>query len=580
MSKSVGLDIHARGVRVVEVAGRGRKVKVTRYLEREVTPRGGALDPEELRDALAEIFKSGFSKNHVVAGVDTADTVVREIPVPFQSDDQIRKVIKYEAEHHLHDCDADDVVVQYTKVSQAGEGTNLLVFATRKDDISRRIEYARTAGVEPLAMDLDALAFYNAVRVSGMLDETPTCVLMNIGYRATDMVFLIEGEVRALRSARLGVDSIAQGLARDMDIDLTEASHKLHEIVEGEEEEGDLLIPAGDVSDRAETEKSHAELERDLFHQKRDDFVGRLKREYVRSTAALHGTGRPDRVILTGAGVEVTGLVDLLRGRLGTDIDVFRPTDSFACKVNGEAAHHFDAGGAIALGLALKGAGNDPLGIDFRQEELKVANKFELLKGALAVTVTLLFVGLLLFSFTRVIEKHDLQTERYEPMLTTAYQSFAEIARKYNALGENLVPRRNQVDPNQVETRGDRHLAIQRFVQELRRMRRHLQRNVVGNTEGIEQITSAVRMWNDIFSVVDKNHEEIGYIDFELIDIRQDRVSLNIILPSAAAAELLADALMKLEVFQDWDLEPYGVEPVRGSDYQRTRFNLRAPRRR
>ena len=91
MSKSVGLDIHARGVRVVEVQGRGRKVKVTRYVEKDVTPRGGALDPEELRDTLAEIFKSGFSKHHVVAGVDTSDTVVREIPVPFQSDDQMGK---------------------------------------------------------------------------------------------------------------------------------------------------------------------------------------------------------------------------------------------------------------------------------------------------------------------------------------------------------------------------------------------------------------------------------------------------------------------------------------------------------
>ena len=124
MAKSVGLDIHPRGVRAVEIAGSGKNFRVLRYMEREVTPRGGALDADELNEALDEIFKGGkFTKNHVVTAVDANETVVREIPVPFTSDDQIRKVVKYEAEHHLHDCDADDVVVQYTKVGESTDGT-------------------------------------------------------------------------------------------------------------------------------------------------------------------------------------------------------------------------------------------------------------------------------------------------------------------------------------------------------------------------------------------------------------------------------------------------------------------------
>ncbi|MDH3591277.1 MAG: pilus assembly protein PilM, partial [Planctomycetota bacterium] len=228
MAKSVGLDIHARGVRAVEVAGRGKNFKVTRYMDREVTARGGAADPEELRAALAEIFKS-FSKNHVITNIEAQETIVREIPIPFKSDDQIRKVIKYEAEHHLHNCDADDVIVQYTKIGETADATNLLVFAARKTEVSRRIEHARSAGVEPLKMDLDALALYRAVSLAGHFDETPNAVVLNIGHRATTLVFVGDGDVRALRSVRIGVDSIAQGLARDMDIDFYEADHKLSE---------------------------------------------------------------------------------------------------------------------------------------------------------------------------------------------------------------------------------------------------------------------------------------------------------------------------------------------------------------
>ena len=52
MSKSVGLDIHERGVRAIELVSRGKTYKVTRYADYPLTARGGAPDPDELRDAL------------------------------------------------------------------------------------------------------------------------------------------------------------------------------------------------------------------------------------------------------------------------------------------------------------------------------------------------------------------------------------------------------------------------------------------------------------------------------------------------------------------------------------------------
>ncbi|MFN2118788.1 MAG: hypothetical protein ACK2T0_00125, partial [Anaerolineales bacterium] len=64
--------------------------------------------------------------------------------------------------------------------------------------------------------------------------------------------------------------------------------------------------------------------------------------------------------------------------------------EHFPAKLDGEARAEYDAESAVPLGLALKGLGADTLDIDFRQEELRVANKFELLKNPLAVTVTLL----------------------------------------------------------------------------------------------------------------------------------------------------------------------------------------------
>jgi len=566
MAKSVGLDIHERGVRAVEVTGRGKKLRVGRFIERAVTPRGGAPDPEEMHAALTEIFKH-FSKHHVIASVEANDTIVREIPVPFRADDQIRKVIKYEAEHHLHDCDADDVIVQYARVGESPEGTNLLVFAVRKDVIGRRIEYARGAGVEPLAMDLDALAFYGAVKAAGLLEESPTCVLLDIGHRSTGMVFVVEGAVRALRSVRLGVDSVAQGLARDMDIDAADADGKLAEL--SGEEQGDLLVPLEPGAGKAETAKGHAELERDVFHRKRDDFAARLKREYVRSVAALRGGAAPSRVLATGPGLEMPGLLELLGHRLGVPVEPFRPSEAFSCKLDG-AAEAFDHHGAVALGLALKGVGHDALELDFRQEELKVANKFELLKSSLAVTVTLLFFGLLAFSGYCVLKMRTLDNERFVSVLDNAYKPFAAVADSYNGLG-SLVEARHQVKPNEVETAGPRPEAVQRYLKALDRMKRHLH-TIVGDTKGLPQITSALGVWNEIFGVVTKLHDQVDFIDFESINITQKMVTLVMVMPDAEAAVRLEEGLKKIPYLSEMELDPWSTTPLAGTNLQRITF--------
>ena len=579
MGKAVGLEIHARGVRAVEVSGRGAKSRITRYLERDLTPRGGQPDPEELQAALEEIFKSGkFARNNVVGSFEANETVVREIPVPFKADDQIRKVIKYEAEHHLHNCDADDVVVQYTRVGEAAEGTNLLVFAARKDALSRRIEQGRAAGVEFLAVDLDAVSFLDAARAAGLFKEQPNCVLANISNRSTDLIFVVDGEMRALRSVRMGVDSISQGLARDMDIDDAEASSKLAEISAEEEADGDLLLPVSRSSEsRPETEKSHAELERDLFVQKRDEFVARLKREYVRSSAALRGSSAPQVMYVSGPGLKVPGLLDMVSERIGVPLEAFRPSQSFDCKLNGTEPADFDAGAAVAVGLALKGIGYDPLGLDFRQEELKVANKFELLKNTLAVTVTLLFVALMATAFSLVYKKNTISRELYDPMVTNAYMSFLEVSQKYNALGEQLVPEREQVDAQYVERNGERYLAINRFVSKLRNMRGRLQR-IVGDDKGLPQINSALKTWDKMFKVIGDLHEEIDYIDFEKIEIRQKSITMMIVVPSAAAAERLEAPLTKL--FPDYDLEGYYTTPVTGTELVRARLAWKPSKKR
>jgi len=580
MARSVGLEIHTRGVRAVELVGSGKKIRVQRYVERPVTPRGGMPDPEELQEALSEIFRGGrFAKNAVVGCIEARDTVTREIPVPFKADDQIRKVIKYEVEHHLHDCDADDVIVQYVKVGESGDGANLLVFAAKKVDISRGIEACRGAGVEMLAIDLDALGALHAVEFAGLLEDAPNSVLINIGHRSTEILFLREGKLRAVRSVRMGVDSIAQGLARDMDIEFAEADAKITDISHGSVE-GDLFIPVdGGLDIKADTEKSHAELEQDLFRQKRDEFVARLKREYVRSSAALGAAGEVDQILVTGPGLRIPDLLDLLSARIGKPLEAFRPSEHFEGKINGngkdgEQEQDFEACSAVVLGLALKGLGHDSLGLDFRREDLKVANRFELLKNSLAVAVTLVFLMLMGASFLFVYEKSTLRRDVFSRIQTDAYQEMDTVCQAYAKLGDAIVPERYKVKARDIEKEPPPHQTLKRYSKALRRMEKRLAKKVGG--EGLEPIHSALARWNAIMGAVSKLHKDIGYIDFDGLEIKQKSARVTIVVGSSSAARQVEKAISELEEMEGMTPEAgWQWRPMQDSEYGKVSMSWR-----
>ncbi|MEE8104723.1 MAG: pilus assembly protein PilM [Planctomycetota bacterium] len=583
MSKAVGLEIHSRGIRAIEVAGRGRSLKIVRYADVPLHPRGGAPDPDELREALRDLFKGKFSKGHVVVAIEANETVVREIPVPFSSDDQIRKVVKYEAEHHLHDCDADDVIVQYTKVRASEEGTDLLVFAARKEEISRRIEYARGAGVEPLAMDLDAIAFYTAASAAGVLEDAPHCVLLNISHRSTEIVVVEDGRVRALRSVRMGVDSITNALARDMDLEFSDADERMKALTV-ENPTDTLFVGAGEDSDeKRETEKSHAELERDLFRQKRDELTSRLKREFVRSTAVLRT--RPESVLVCGAGLQVAELLEQLGNKLGLPVEPFHPSEHFTCKVGEEHRAALDAGGVVPLGLALKLSGHDPLGLDFRREDLQVANKFELMKGTMALTVSLLFIMLMATSFYFIRKKDQLRNERFRPIMTSAYQAFESVAKAYNKANiKNRRGKHDVVNPPKIELPpgAEEALALKRYISELRRMDRNLKNQFGSGESAASPIRSAVGIMNDVMRVIRDNHKEIRYIDFKYIEIRQEMIRLKVVVSDAAGLGVLKKKLQELEPFKSMTLGATQLSNAAGTGHSETQleFSKKKGRRR
>ena len=140
MARAVGLDVGARHVRLVEADGGSRGLRVTRLGEREIAvPEGGDRE-EAVREAVEALFKETHAgRDDVVLAWPAEACVVRELTVPFREPDQIRKVVKFEFESHLHSNSVEEVVLDFLPVAETKEGTRLLCVAAPKAPLKARL---------------------------------------------------------------------------------------------------------------------------------------------------------------------------------------------------------------------------------------------------------------------------------------------------------------------------------------------------------------------------------------------------------------------------------------------------------
>jgi len=133
---------------------------------------------------------------------------------------------------------------------------------------------------------------------------------------------------------------------------------------------------------------------------------------------------------------------------------------------------------AVSLGLALKGAGVDALGMDFRQDEFQYTKKFEAVKTTMLVTVELIIVFLAAIALHFYFKKKDLEValksvysyhqQMYENVTGETITDSSQAYTKFNELYQQAIRSSGQDLPLMASAREacrDLFNAIQKFQQ-------------------------------------------------------------------------------------------------------------------
>ena len=291
MARATGIEISESAVAVVELDGTPRKWKVNGAARTLIET--AAESGEERIKAVAAACKASMKgakagREQVALGISASLAVVREIPLPFTSPEQIQKVIKFESESHLHSCDIDDVVVAWHKVSESAGKARVLVFAVRKDDLKAGLSAIDRIGIDPVHVNLDATALFQFWKAFPGMPAEGGHVLLDISESVTHVVLISEGNLRMIRSVRLGTETVTRALATDLNIEKDKARTITRQMVLGDMS-GPFGDPAtGDVSSTT----PRSELREGIVRDSAAHFAGRVANEVRRTLSSVLFEGK------------------------------------------------------------------------------------------------------------------------------------------------------------------------------------------------------------------------------------------------------------------------------------------------
>ena len=596
MPRAIGVDIGERFLKVVELVGSPRSFRVQRVAIREIPADGdhhetngrteltddlvieesGEIHPasedehapeltrdEKISQLIGEVFHDlKLSKEDVCASFPSHDCINREIVVPFFEEDQIRKVVRFEAENHLHSQSIDDVVVNWIKTGETKDGSRLTIFASPKMELAEHMAKMRRARVDPASVDLDATALYTTLEATGVLDDHPNVIVVDVGASASTLMLLVGGRPRVIRSFRLGVGSLEAGVGAELGVGAREsAAHLRHDASR------DLLTPASDLpsaeAPAAETEKSLTQLQTDVVSDQRTQFIAKLHRETVRSLAAVRTDTPPDRILMVGGGSLLPGVGEELSERFGLPVEKLDLLERVDCKEEFDDRALAAASLGPAIGCGLRMLGRNPLGIELLQDEFAPRNTFEVIRTTLATTITLLFLVLGVWVFA---VKEQLRAERvkYNDMAAVVelmtFKAEYAYQKEFGAKTDEVA---KATAKNWLKSLPKDELRINKMRSRLIQRHRFLQ-SELGLRSDIPKLPSSLKVMNEMYAALSSvPREELGtWFQISELTVQERRAVITLIVDDTRAFDTARRLFTESPYFKERARDPRRiVEP-------------------
>jgi type IV pilus assembly protein PilM len=342
----LGVDIGTTSIKVVEVKNGNERPELVNY---GILESSGYLARENqaLQTSSLKIFESEIVDllKTVVRGMETSATdVVASLPLfsafisvldfPKMEAKEIERAIVYQAKQYVP-LPLSEVALDWLKVAEFEDEKGfyhqkILLISVPQEQIKKYQEMFKSVGLSLRALEIES---FGLVRVLGS-DPTPTMVI-DIGSRSTNVVFLEKGSLVWATQSDYGGASLTQALASSLNINPLRAE-------ELKKERGILGTgPSYELSS--------------IMMPFMDAILNEVKKAQFLYVQQFPSARKIERVVLAGGGANLLGIEAYIERQLGVPATKIAPLSRFAYPLSMEPlVGELNAVLAISLGLGMK----------------------------------------------------------------------------------------------------------------------------------------------------------------------------------------------------------------------------------
>lgn len=461
----VGIELGTSSIKVALVDEARGKYALKGFEVVKIDPK--AEGGNDIVSALEECLKKlKAPRTGVVASIRAADCMIRELTLPITELDKIRKTIKYQAESYFTSQSIDDLIIEFSRFAELDGKSKLLVAGIKKAQVERRLALLGECGIDPVALDLDVAATFNALSHVGAFEDKKAAIIVDIEADTLEIGVVDEGRLRLARAVRMQVGSMRIQPGQKGRPKADESG--VYDTAADESARLPVVI-----LDEGEDEAMFSLEDSGISETEREGILHRVFMEIDRTVASVHLGKDVELIVLTGASCALEGIEQLFTEHFEIEarrVDLAGPLGAAKDDMaKGERSISLE--GAAACGLALKALGVDHAGMDFRQEEFGYQGTFALLKRGIACALTLLFALTFLYAFSL---KQDLRERK------NGFEAVKELQKNlYTVVFPSLTELRDDHLPLKVGKPEDR-----RYLESMQAERVRLQRKFGGAQSG------------------------------------------------------------------------------------------------
>ena len=344
----LGLDIGSGAIKLVQLnrVGEGYQLQHfgVRALDSELIVDGTIMDAGRVVSVIKELLEEqSIQTKEVAFSVSGHSVIVKKIQLPVMSEEELEESIKWEAEQYIpfdiNDVNIDFHILENSDDQNVKDQMDVLLVAVKKEKLTEYTALVMEAGLRPLVVDVDAFTLENMFGVNYEVMEGEVVALVDIGASVMNINIVKGGTFAFTRDISIGGNRYSETIQREFNLTFEQAEMaKRGKTIDGIDPEV-LLNIINLLNDKISSEVTRS------F-------------DYFKTTSINENI---DRILISGGGSKVTGLLTFLSEKSGLPVEMVNPFKRIEIpktQFDADFVREMAPMASVGVGLALRAAGD------------------------------------------------------------------------------------------------------------------------------------------------------------------------------------------------------------------------------